>query len=89
MIACQKKNLYKVRLNNQQSITGFNYFFTAGESTLTAGESTAGAGTGAGVSTFGESITAGVSALSPSLQAAKVTETIAKARITFFILCFV
>ena len=85
MIACQKKNLYKVRLNNQQSITGFNYFATAGESTLTAGESTI---TGAGVSTFGES-TAGVSVFSPLLQAAKVTETIAKARITFFILCFV
>ena len=87
MIACQKKNLYKVRLNNQQSITGFNYFATAGESTLTAGESTI-TGAGAGVSTFGES-TAGVSVFSPLLQAAKVTETIAKARITFFILCFV
>ena len=88
MIACQKKNLYKVWLNNQQSITGFNYFATAGESTLTAGESTAGAGAGAGVSTFGESTT-GVSVSPPLLQAAKVTETIAKARITFFILCFV
>ena len=88
MIACQKKNLYKVRLNNQQSITGFNYFATAGESTLTAGESTL----TAGVSTLtaGEStLTAGVSVFSPLLQAAKVTETIAKARITFFILCFV
>ena len=87
MIACQKKNLYKVRLNNQQSITGLNYFATAGESTLTAGESTT-TGAGTGISTFGESTT-GVSVSVPLLQAAKVTETIAKARITFFILCFV
>ena len=88
MIACQKKNLYKVRLNNEQSITGFNYFATAGESTLTAGESTTGAGAGAGAGVAVESA-AGASFVSPLLQAAKVTETIAKARITFFILCFV
>lgn len=95
MIACQSKIFIKSgKTTGNLKLTGCNYFLTAGESTFTgatAGESTFGESTtGAGVSTFGESVVAGVSSFFvASLQAAKDTDTIAKAKITFFILCFV
>jgi hypothetical protein len=44
---------------------------------------------GAGVTTVVVSLVVVVSSVFESLQAAKDTDTIAKAKITFFILCFV
>jgi hypothetical protein len=65
-------------------LTGVDYFLVV-SATGALVVSATGAGAGAGVSTFGES-TAGVSAFfSPLSQAAKDTETIANAKITFFI----
>jgi hypothetical protein len=69
---------------------GTNYFLVV-SATGALVVSTAGA---AVVSTAGAGVTAvvsaaGVSVFEESLQAAKDTDTIAKAKITFFILCFV
>jgi hypothetical protein len=90
MIACQKKFFIKSENPSATKLKVANYLATAGESTTgaaTAGESTTGAA-GAGVSTAGES-TFGASVSEALLQAAKDTDTIANAKITFFILCFV
>jgi len=82
-----KENLYIVPVRTQaKRITGFNYFLVV---SATGAVVESGAVTGAVVES-GAGVTvsvAGVSSafFSPSLQAAKDTDTIANAKITFFI----
>jgi hypothetical protein len=82
---CLPLRSYSPVMATSNLLTGFDYFLVV-SATGALVVSATGAGAGAGVSTFGES-TAGVSAFfsSPLLQAAKATETIANAKITFFI----